>query len=238
MVYECDQCSKALPPGVSACPSCGEKFDDAVPSDAEVPKRGFSAAASSPAQTISTPEISAPPEQSHGGAYPLLDAPAGVPQSPFPSPAPSFQGPIYAPAAKPNGGVSIWRVLLILFLFFGGGSAYIMSTMNSIEHGSLSGANPASTFSASHSVTYKVTGNTPSASLTFNNAGGDSQQISNAALPWSQTFTMSSGAFMYISAQNNHDAGDIQVEIDVDGTARKQSQSQGAYAVADTSDPL
>ena len=44
MVYECDQCSAALPAGVLACPRCGEQFDDAVPADALVPRGGFSAA--------------------------------------------------------------------------------------------------------------------------------------------------------------------------------------------------
>ena len=44
MVYECDQCSAALPGGVFACPQCGEEFDEAVPTDALLPKAGFSAA--------------------------------------------------------------------------------------------------------------------------------------------------------------------------------------------------
>ncbi len=44
MVYECDQCSAALPGGVFACPQCGEKFDEAVPADAVLPKTGFRAA--------------------------------------------------------------------------------------------------------------------------------------------------------------------------------------------------
>lgn len=44
MVYECDQCSTALPGGVCACPECGEKFDEAVPADAALPKAGFSPA--------------------------------------------------------------------------------------------------------------------------------------------------------------------------------------------------
>ena len=42
MIYECDQCSKALPPGIHACPSCEETFE-AVPADAQVLKRGFTA---------------------------------------------------------------------------------------------------------------------------------------------------------------------------------------------------
>ncbi len=43
MVYECDQCSAALPAGVFACFQCGEKFEEAVPADALLPKTGFSA---------------------------------------------------------------------------------------------------------------------------------------------------------------------------------------------------
>ena len=44
MVYECDHCSAVLPGGVLTCPQCGEKFDEAVPTDALLPKSGFSAA--------------------------------------------------------------------------------------------------------------------------------------------------------------------------------------------------
>jgi len=35
MVYECDQCSTALPPGVWGCINCGQAFDQAVPADAQ-----------------------------------------------------------------------------------------------------------------------------------------------------------------------------------------------------------
>lgn len=39
MIYECDHCKAALPPGVRACPQCRQTFDDPVPADAEVPAR-------------------------------------------------------------------------------------------------------------------------------------------------------------------------------------------------------
>lgn len=55
MIYECDQCSKPLPPGVSTCPSCGETFEGVVPADAEVPSRGFGAAPLSPASPLRVP---------------------------------------------------------------------------------------------------------------------------------------------------------------------------------------
>ncbi len=41
MVYECENCGAALFAGVLACPKCGENFDEAVPSDADAPKRGW-----------------------------------------------------------------------------------------------------------------------------------------------------------------------------------------------------
>ena len=46
MVYECDECSAALPAGIFACPRCGASFEEAVPADALLPKSGFHAAAS------------------------------------------------------------------------------------------------------------------------------------------------------------------------------------------------
>lgn len=69
MVYECDKCGAALPPGVRACGKCGEAFEDTVPADAEVPKRGFTAASPPPA---APPAPAAPPG---GRPYPWLDEP-------------------------------------------------------------------------------------------------------------------------------------------------------------------
>ncbi len=72
MIYECDQCSKALPPSVTACPTCGETFEDAVPADAEVPckavRKGFTA-------------VNPRPAPAHGGGYDWLDAPATDPNA-------------------------------------------------------------------------------------------------------------------------------------------------------------
>lgn len=41
MIYECEQCKAALPPGVLACPKCGEVFEEPVPRDAVIPKSGW-----------------------------------------------------------------------------------------------------------------------------------------------------------------------------------------------------
>lgn len=39
MVYECERCEAALPPGARACPNCGDPFDEPVPGDAHLPQR-------------------------------------------------------------------------------------------------------------------------------------------------------------------------------------------------------
>ena len=82
MIYECDGCRKALRPGVSACPSCGEAFEEAVPADAEMPRRGFSAALPSgpvAPDLPAAPDTPAERKAKHlvrGGAYDWLDPPA------------------------------------------------------------------------------------------------------------------------------------------------------------------
>ena len=62
MVYECDQCGTALPPGVVSCPKCGERFSDAVPPDAKTPHAGYRTANAvspvSPALAQSAPKLS------------------------------------------------------------------------------------------------------------------------------------------------------------------------------------
>jgi len=100
MVYECDQCGRALPASVIACPVCGEKFEDAVPADAEVPKKGFSA-------------VTAPADPSvHGGGYDWLEAPKDV--------SPAKRGGVKTDDTQLGGnGSSGLRVLGCLFLLGG-----------------------------------------------------------------------------------------------------------------------
>jgi hypothetical protein len=74
MVYECEKCNRALPAGVLACPACGEGFDQPVPQDAEVPKRGWqpatkatvsSSAMIEPEDSSASPETTETPEEPH-----------------------------------------------------------------------------------------------------------------------------------------------------------------------------
>ena len=59
MIYECEKCNTALPAGVLACPECGEAFEQPVPQDADVPKRGWQPKAQkndAPSATAIAPE--------------------------------------------------------------------------------------------------------------------------------------------------------------------------------------
>ncbi len=79
MVYECEKCNVPLPPGVRACPNCGEAFDDVVPADAEVPQRGFrpsNASAGSTQYQAPTPPMPQPPNPIPVYAAPATTTPA------------------------------------------------------------------------------------------------------------------------------------------------------------------
>jgi hypothetical protein len=72
MVYECEKCGTALPSGVIACPQCGEAFDEAVPTDAEVPKKGFSVRLANIAPIIQTAPLGAEVKPAQPLLFPML----------------------------------------------------------------------------------------------------------------------------------------------------------------------
>ena len=78
MVYECEKCGAVLLAGAHACTSCGEKFDEVVPQDAEVPRRGWQVKSEKPAG----PQTSA--ESAFLGTQPEADS--KTPEEPYPSP--------------------------------------------------------------------------------------------------------------------------------------------------------
>jgi hypothetical protein len=91
--------------------------------------------------------------------------------------------------------------------------------------------------SSTYSITYRVKGTTGSADLTYQNAQGGTEQ-KNVKPPWESKFTAKPGAFLYVSAQNQWDAGSITCEILVDGTVVKTSTSDGGYKIASCSGRL
>jgi len=78
MIYECDKCTAALPPGVHACPKCGDAFEDAVPADAEVPSSGFKARPATALTTYEQPALRVEPAPVHSQAIAAQPALAEV----------------------------------------------------------------------------------------------------------------------------------------------------------------
>jgi hypothetical protein len=69
LIYECDQCSNPLSPGITTCSKCGEKFDQAVPADAQLPKSGFSAKPLSATPVFQAEALASEPKLSQALAY-------------------------------------------------------------------------------------------------------------------------------------------------------------------------
>lgn len=101
--------------------------------------------------------------------------------------------------------------------------------------GQLSSSSPQPTFTSvapvATSVTYEVTGTGGAASMTFSGTGGNTGQVGPVDLPWSKT-VKSPGSFLYVSAQNNEDYGNVTCSIKVNGTVVSTQTSSGAYVIA------
>jgi hypothetical protein len=76
-------------------------------------------------------------------------------------------------------------------------------------------------------MTYAITGDGGSASITWNSQDG-TEQATNASLPWS--LTMDVVGFKYVSAQNL-DGASITCSIRVDGKVIAQNTSTGQYGI-------
>lgn len=81
-------------------------------------------------------------------------------------------------------------------------------------------------------VTYNV--GCEDCSLTYRNkTGGTEQQEMKST--WTHTFNGKDGQFLYISAQNNKDNGQVTVTITIDGETLQTATSKGAYVIATAS---
>lgn len=87
--------------------------------------------------------------------------------------------------------------------------------------------------SSSHTVTYTVAGG-QGASVTYRTGSQDSSQDTNAATPWTDEVSMSSGDFFYVSAQDQG-SGVITCSVDVDGAQVDSNSSSGPYAICTAS---
>ena len=85
-------------------------------------------------------------------------------------------------------------------------------------------------------VKYAVEGTGLSFNVTISNKDEGTSQFSNVNRSWTHLFTtQDSDHFLYISAQNNSDYGNVTVKIYVDGVKKKESTSEGAYVIASAS---
>jgi hypothetical protein len=87
-------------------------------------------------------------------------------------------------------------------------------------------------------VTYELTGSADSADLTYTDASGNTQQHANADIPLRTTsgtpgmrFTVKRGAFVYFSAQNNGESGDLSCTIKAGGTVINTGHSSGGFTI-------
>lgn len=81
-------------------------------------------------------------------------------------------------------------------------------------------------------VKYEVTGTAALVDITIENEDGGTSQFSGVATPWSYNFSAPQDAFVYVSAQNQTDAGSVTTSIYVNAELFKVSTSSGAYVIA------
>lgn len=103
----------------------------------------------------------------------------------------------------------------------------------------LASAAAAACVPSTHQVTYKVGGDPDwpktdgrgsSAHIVIQNDNGGTEQH-DVFTPYSQTLTVPTGSFVYVSAQAKEGL-EISCEIDEDGQLLKQSRSDGEYSIA------
>jgi hypothetical protein len=91
----------------------------------------------------------------------------------------------------------------------------------------------------SYTVKYEITGTASSVDITMENAGGNTEQLDDVPLPWSQSFTITleqhEHFFAYVSAQNQGTTGTVTAKIYKDGSEFKTATSSGAYVIASAS---
>jgi hypothetical protein len=84
-------------------------------------------------------------------------------------------------------------------------------------------------------VSYTISGTAGRASLTYTDESGNIQQQADVTLPTTLAFTVASGSFVVVSAQNQDDSGDIDCEIAANGATLNRGHSSGAYVIVSCS---
>ncbi len=85
-------------------------------------------------------------------------------------------------------------------------------------------------------VEYVVSGVREASLITISGEGETTLQFSDVQLPWNyKMYNVSSGDFLYVSAQNDGKSGCIKVQIFKNGVLYKEAESCGAYVIATAS---
>ena len=86
-----------------------------------------------------------------------------------------------------------------------------------------------------YTVVYTVTGTSNRATLTYENGSGNTEQ-KDVDVPWTQTYTVPQGQFVYLSAQSRDDSSrTIECQIVVNGVVVEQAESTGRFVIASCS---
>lgn len=137
--------------------------------------------------------------------------------------------------------VLVGLVFVGAIVLMGASSCSVPTTTPSSGGGSTTTSQPAGSQptmqapkSSTHTVRYLITvGADGQSSITYSNDQGGIEQVANFQGDWDKVYTMKSGAYAAVSAQNQRDTGSVQCTIFVDGQVWKQSSSSGAYVIAD-----
>lgn len=139
---------------------------------------------------------------------------AEIPADPSPSPSPKKRGLLSRP---------IDWIALIFLVAVGG------CVVNGIING---GSNPGGgPLTGKHQIVYRISGTARSASITYYNAQGGTEQ-QDISVPWEIKFDMDYYDFATISAQKDGEGGTITCEIFDNGRQWLTSTSSAAYGIA------
>lgn len=92
--------------------------------------------------------------------------------------------------------------------------------------------------SSKGTVEYSVSCSPPGFDITYENEGGNTEQKDISSGSWQTSFSGTSGAFVYISAQANNENASISVEISFKGKVIEEATSSGDYVIATASGSL
>lgn len=124
----------------------------------------------------------------------------------------------------------MWAVIVL------GGLIALGAISQAIDHDDSSGSSIGVGDSpTTHTLVYRVDGDSNQADITYENSSGDTGQDIGVALPWTENFTVEEGSFVYLSAQRGGAPGDITCTIELDSVEVESSTSTGEFSICTAS---